>query len=125
LAQVSWTQNNLTVENPPDLGTIGAVGDINTVLPAKYELMQNYPNPFNPSTIITYSVPKLGNVKIEVYNVLGKKVATLVNQDQVAGTHSLVWNSSNDNGSKVTSGVYFVKMQAGSFSQTKKMVLVK
>jgi flagellar hook assembly protein FlgD len=60
-----------------------------------------------------------------VYNVLGKKVATLVNQDQFAGTHSLVWNSQNDNGLKVTSGVYFIRMQAGTFSQIKKMVLVK
>jgi hypothetical protein len=125
LALVSWMQNNLTVETPPDLGTIGAVGDNNSVLPAKYELMQNYPNPFNPSTVITYSVSKLGNVKIEVYNILGKKVATLVNQNQFAGTHSLVWNSQNDNGSKVTSGVYFIRMQAGSFTQIKKMVLLK
>jgi flagellar hook assembly protein FlgD len=68
---------------------------------------------------------KVGNVKIEVYNVLGKKVTTLVNQVQVAGTHSLVWNSQKDDGSKVTSGVYFLRMQAGSFSEIKKMVLLK
>jgi hypothetical protein len=125
LAQMSWTQNNLTVETPPNLGTIGAVGDNNSILPNKYELLQNYPNPFNPSTVITYSMTKVGNVKIEVYNVLGKKVTTLVNQVQVAGTHSLVWNSQKDDGSKVTSGVYFLRMQAGSFSEIKKMVLLK
>jgi flagellar hook assembly protein FlgD len=68
---------------------------------------------------------KVGNVKIEVYNVLGKKVATLVNQVQVAGTHSVAWNSQKDDGSKVTSGVYFLRMQAGSFSEIKKMVLLK
>jgi hypothetical protein len=125
LAQISWMQNLLTVETPPDLGTIGAVGDNTPVLPNKYELLQNYPNPFNPSTVITYSLAKAGNVTIEVYNVLGKRVAVLVNQQQIAGTHSLVWNSQNNNGSKVGSGVYFMKMVSGSFSQTKKMVLIK
>ena len=124
LAEVKWLQNNLTVEDPPNLGAINAITE-NNISPDQYALYQNYPNPFNPSTIITYSISNPGNVKIEVFNIVGERVATLVNQAQTAGVHSLVWNSQSGNGSLVNSGVYLLKMQSGNFSKVQKMLLLK
>ncbi len=86
----------------------------------KYELSQNYPNPFNPTTVINYSLEKPGMVKLEVYNVLGQKVATLVNNVQSAGMHQIQFDAS-----KLATGVYIYRIQAGSFVQSKKMMLLK
>ncbi len=86
----------------------------------KYELMNNYPNPFNPSTKINYSLAEPQFTSIIIYDVMGRQVATLVNEKQSAGNYSLIWNASN-----YSSGVYFYKIQAGSFTETKKMTLVK
>jgi len=124
LKEIPWMQNNLSIENPPNLGTIGGVSE-NEISPDTYALYQNYPNPFNPSTVITYSIAKQENVKVEIFNIVGEKIITLVHQPQTAGVHSLVWNSRNANGAAVNSGVYFVKLQAGNFSQVQKMVLLK
>jgi len=88
--------------------------------PLHYSLAQNYPNPFNPTTILTYQLPTASDVKLEVFDVLGKKVATLVNERQSAGTHNITFNAS-----ALSSGVYFYRLQAGTFSQTRKMLLVK
>lgn len=88
--------------------------------PASFSLQQNYPNPFNPSTIINYSLPKTSLVTIKVYDVLGKEVATLVNEQQFAGNYSVQFS-----GSKLSSGIYFYRMQAGNFVQTKKLLLLK
>jgi carboxypeptidase T len=88
--------------------------------PLHYRLEQNYPNPFNPTTIITYQLPTSSTVKLEVFDVLGKKVATLTNERQSAGTHTITFNASG-----LSSGVYFYRLQAGTFSQTRKMMLVK
>ena len=90
-------------------------------LPANFILSQNYPNPFNPTTTIDYSVPKSSMVTIKVYDVLGKEVATLVNQNKSAGNYSVQFNAS----SKFASGVYLYRMQARSFVQTKKLILMK
>lgn len=88
--------------------------------PAEFALEQNYPNPFNPTTTIRYQLPVGGNVKLEVFDVLGKKVATLVDARQEAGIYNYALNASN-----LSSGMYFYRLQAGSFVQTKKMTLVK
>ncbi len=88
--------------------------------PSAFKLMQNYPNPFNPATTITYQLASLSDVKLEVFDVLGRKVATLVNARQSAGVHSVTFNASN-----LASGIYFYRLQAGSFLETKKMMLVK
>ncbi|MFN3639254.1 MAG: T9SS type A sorting domain-containing protein, partial [Chloroherpetonaceae bacterium] len=85
-----------------------------------YRLEQNYPNPFNPTTNISYVLPKAENVSLKVYDVLGREVATLVNEVKAAGAYTVPFNASN-----LASGVYFYKLQAGSFVQTKKMMLVK
>ena len=88
-------------------------------------LHPNYPNPFNPETTISYSLERSGNVKIEVYNVKGQLVRTLINEAQNAGKHSAVWNGKDDHNRSVASGIYYYKLTAGSFTSTKKMVLMK
>ena len=85
-----------------------------------YNLYQNYPNPFNPSTKIKYSVPQTSQVQIEVFDVLGKEIETLLNKEKPAGTYELTWNAGT-----LPSGVYFYQLRSGSFVDTKKMILLK
>ena len=85
-----------------------------------YKLYNNYPNPFNPSTKIRYSLPVKSNVNLQIYDAAGKEVASLVDGEQPAGEHEINFDAEN-----LTSGVYFYKLQAGSFIQTKKMLLLK
>ena len=85
-----------------------------------YSLEQNYPNPFNPSTTIKYQIPELSFVTIKVYDVLGNEITTLVNEEKPAGNFEVEFNASN-----LTSGIYFYRIQAGDFVETKKMVLMK
>jgi hypothetical protein len=88
--------------------------------PSVFELSQNYPNPFNPSTSIKFSVPQDGLVSLIVYNLLGEKIATLINQDLKAGRHEVKFDAS-----KIASGLYFYRLDAGEFSMVKKMMLLK
>lgn len=88
--------------------------------PESFSISQNYPNPFNPSTTIRYSIPNGSVVTIKVYDVLGTEVATLVNEDKSAGSYEVDFNAS-----QLSSGIYFYKLQAGSFVETKKMILIK
>jgi photosystem II stability/assembly factor-like uncharacterized protein len=90
--------------------------------PEEYSLMQNYPNPFNPSTIIKYSVRDNSNVILKVYDILGREVATLINEEKSAGTYTINFDSNKFN---LASGTYFYTLRAGDFVQTKKMLLVK
>jgi hypothetical protein len=94
-------------------------------MPTEFTLEQNNPNPFNPVTSINYSVPAESHVTIEIFNVLGERVTTLVDEVQEAGSRTVSWNGIAEDGSKATSGVYFYKMKAGDYSETKKMTLVK
>ena len=87
--------------------------------------ISNYPNPFNPETTISYALPQTGKVKIDVYNIKGQKVKTLVNEHKAAGQHSVVWKGTDDNNKQVASGVYLYKMKSGKFSTTNKMILMK
>ena len=89
------------------------------------ELFNNYPNPFNPETTIRYSVKETSPITIEVYNLKGQLVRTLVNEIKTAGNYSVVWNGRDNNNQPVSSGVYFYKMNAGKYSSTKKMILMK
>ena len=88
--------------------------------PAVTALYQNAPNPFNPQTRIPYALAANGHVRLEVYNVRGQRITTLVDQYQTAGFKSVEWNASN-----VASGVYFYRLQAGSITQTRKLILMK
>lgn len=104
---------------------IGAISASNAVLPTAYGLSQNSPNPFNPTTIIAYALPQAGEVKISVFNILGQNVKDLVNGYMQAGNHQVVWDGKDHSGAAVASGVYFYKISAKDFSDTKKMVLLK
>lgn len=90
-----------------------------------FELYQNYPNPFNPTTTIKYQLPRASQVKIEIYNILGQKVRTLVNKKQKPGKYEVVWNGRNDTGTRVGSGMYLYYMRAGDFTDVKKMLLLR
>ena len=94
-------------------------------LPTKFGLDQNYPNPFNPTTVISFDVPKPSAVRIVVYDILGKEVRTLVNNTMSPGTYHVTWDGLNDEGRQVSSGIYFYRMEAGSFVSMKKMLLLK
>ncbi|MCP4582016.1 MAG: T9SS type A sorting domain-containing protein [candidate division Zixibacteria bacterium] len=93
--------------------------------PASFELVGNYPNPFNPSTDIKFLAPEAGNVKIEIYNVAGQLVKTVLDEYVSAGVKAVTWDGTNSNGVKVNSGVYLYKMTAGNHVETEKMVLLK
>jgi hypothetical protein len=94
--------------------------EVNFIIPDKYSLEQNYPNPFNPSSTINYSLAKDGNVKLVVYNSLGSKVTTIVNEFKQAGNYSVQFNGGN-----LPSGIYFYRLEAGQFTQVRKMMLLK
>jgi hypothetical protein len=105
-------------------GVSGCSGPVSSVendeIPLSYSLSQNYPNPFNPSTSISFEIPQSGFVKLVVYNILGKEVATLLNEEKIAGVYEVQFNVQN-----LASGIYFYTINTGSFSSTKKMVLMK
>ena len=97
----------------------------NAQIPKEYILNQNYPNPFNPVTTLRYDLPEQSDVTITIYNMLGRKVKTLVNPTQDAGFKSVIWDATNYQGNPVSAGVYLYKIQAGEYISTKKMVLLK
>ena len=99
--------------------------DKQTVLPETYALYQNYPNPFNASTTIFYELPEAAPVKLEIINVLGQKVVTLLDQPEDAGIHSVTWDSRDEAGRSVASGVYFYRIITPEYNFEKKMVLMK
>ena len=111
--------------NIPLMASATPVSNENQVNPVITELKGNYPNPFNPNTTIRFSLKERGKVSIDIYNILGQKVKTLVNGDLPAGVHNLSWNGLDENKRPVASGVYFYKMQSGSYSNTRKMILMK
>jgi hypothetical protein len=94
-------------------------------LPDEFSLAQNYPNPFNPSTKIGYSLPDAEHVTVTIYNALGQKVRTLVDEQKGAGTYELIWDGRDNSGKEAPVGVYLYKLQAGSFSEMKQMLFVK
>jgi flagellar hook assembly protein FlgD len=94
-------------------------------IPIDFHLAQNYPNPFNPKTNIHYSIPHLSNVKIIIYDIIGRAVLVLSNTQQEAGYYNLSWDGTNELGAMVSAGIYFYAIQASDFRQTKKMILLK
>ena len=93
-----------------------------TMIPDQFNLDQNYPNPFNPATIIAYQLPETRNVVLKIYNVLGDEICTLVDEKKQAGHHHISWNGKDAAGNEVTSGVYLLRIQAGTFQMSRKMV---
>lgn len=93
--------------------------------PLQFSLEQNFPNPFNPSTVISFTLPQAGRVRLEVLNLLGEPVATLIDEEREAGTHQVTWNGTNQEGNTVPSGVYFYKLHQGTNTLTRRMVFVR
>ena len=125
---------NLTPEsyngNAPDMGAYEspytaslAMSDV--FIPLNFSLYFAYPNPFNPVTTLRYDLPEDALVNITIYDMMGRVVKTLVNDQQMAGYRSTQWNAANDAGSPVSAGIYLYMIQAGDFRQTRKMVLLK
>jgi hypothetical protein len=111
------------VYNPQPIVDVDEPG--NPGFPISFELTQNRPNPFNPSTTIEYSLPERSQVTIEVFNVLGQRVRTLVNETKPAGIYRIEWDGVDDAGKSVSTGVYLYRLQAGDVVHTKKMLLIK
>ena len=101
--------------------TLPSLGE---ALPQSFSLGPNYPNPFNPLTIIPYQLPAAAPVRLEVFNLLGQRIATLVDQQQPAGFHTAAWDAANAAGQPVAAGVYLYRLQAGGRQQTRRMVLI-
>ena len=95
------------------------------LIPEDFALHQNYPNPFNPVTTLRYDLSDNSLVDITIFDMLGRRVKTLVNQTQDAGFKSVVWNATNDYGRPVSAGIYLYKIQAGEYISIKKMILLK
>jgi hypothetical protein len=124
LNTIDWVQSNLPFEQPPDMTSPLGIDD-EKLVPGSFALHQNYPNPFNPSTTIQYEVGKTADVNITIYNVQGQKVKALVNAKKTAGKYTVAWDGKNDASNRIASGVYFMKMKAGDFKQTRKLIMLK
>ncbi|MFQ5606474.1 MAG: Ig-like domain-containing protein [Candidatus Zixiibacteriota bacterium] len=108
-----------------EIGALTAKGGPGPILPGSYSLAQNYPNPFNPSTKIAFELPVAGEATLEIYNVLGARIATIAQGNYPAGETVVEWNGRADSGDQVATGIYFYRLKSGSFVQTRKMVLLK
>jgi hypothetical protein len=115
----SYTTNS-PIQIDVDNGTVVSVNQITNTVPSEYSLEQNYPNPFNPSTIINFSISTSEFVTMTIYNALGQEVSTVVNESLNAGSYEVNFNAEN-----LVSGMYIYKITAGSFTSTKKMLLLK
>lgn len=101
-------------------GSATGIMDNRSISPSDFKLYQNYPNPFNPGTIINYQLPMNNFVSLKIYNIVGQEIATLVNENQSAGSYKV-----NFDGKDLPSGIYFCRIQAGNYSAVKKMILLK
>lgn len=101
------------------------ISNLSAGLPKKFELGQNYPNPFNAATVIKFDLPQSSKVKLDIYNILGQKVKSLVDEKLSAGYKKVVWDGTNQNGNSVASGIYFYRLQTDKFIEARKMVMLK
>jgi Secretion system C-terminal sorting domain len=113
---IGWYIDDIRIEGIEPITSILKEVDI----PEIFSLEQNYPNPFNPTTNIKFSLPKAGNVNIDIYNTLGQTISTIINEKKAAGIYEISFNAKN-----TPSGVYFYRIQAGEFTQVKKMLLIR
>ena len=114
----------MTMSNP-NTGTIVLTVDNGTQVPTEFALGANYPNPFNPTTKLVIAVPMTAQVQVAVYDILGRKISTLLNEEKSAGYHTIEWNGLTDAGTQAGSGVYFVRMSSGTFTAVHKMMMMK
>jgi hypothetical protein len=111
--------------NETKVNSVTSVGGSPSDIPTTYALQQNFPNPFNPSTTIEYQLPQNSFVELKVYDITGREVSTLVSTSQNAGRYRVTWNAADSRGYKVASGVYIYRISAGSFTEVKKMMMLK
>jgi len=104
---------------------IGASAIDNQESPKKFALHQNYPNPFNPSTVISFEIESIQKVSLKVYDIQGRLIRSLLNNTMYVGKHEISWDGHNNQGESVSAGVYYYTLQTASFSQTKKMILIR
>ncbi|MDR3628073.1 MAG: exo-alpha-sialidase [Ignavibacteriaceae bacterium] len=104
---------------------VTSVSEYTPAKPNDFHLMQNYPNPFNPGTFISYNIPFYTNVLLEIYNIQGEKIKTLINKAQPSGRYSVYWNGKDENEHSVSSGVYFYNLYSKGYSTSKKMIFLK
>lgn len=116
----NWCQKELYVKSCG----VGKQG-VPVALPREFSISQNYPNPFNPTCVIAYALPNDCQVKLSIYNILGQKVKVLIDEYQSAGYRTVTWDGKDDQGQKVSAGVYFYRIEAGNFEKSLKMVLTK
>jgi len=109
----------------PERAPVDVADEDDYILPAGFSLKQNYPNPFNPNTIIEYSLPHRTQIEVAVYNLLGRRVRTIVDKTQEAGDYKVVWSGRDDFGKRVASGLYFYQVKAGEYVESRKMLLLK
>jgi methionine-rich copper-binding protein CopC len=102
-----------------------AEDDESQVIPNEFRLNDNYPNPFNPTTSIEFELPRSSHVTIEIFNLLGQRVSKLTDEEYPAGSHRVIWNGMSSDGHIVSTGVYFYRIVAGDFIESKKMLLLK
>ena len=119
----SWGYGKMNIFNA--MSTVTEVEQASAAIPTSFILHQNYPNPFNPSTTIEYSIPVKGLVKLQIFDILGRLVATLVDNVQDAGVYHSTWAGKANNGIAMSSGIYFYRLQSGSFSKTDRMLLLR
>lgn len=123
---LEWKDSDLPVEDPPDLwAQTGIHPEEDATAIRVFKLSQNYPNPFNPETTVEYQVAANARVQIDIYNLMGQRIITLVDKQQPQGVYSIQWNGKDRHGHSVPSGVYFLKMAAGNFQKARKMILIR
>ena len=113
-----------------ELETVTDVAEEKEIVPSDFVLLQNYPNPFNPTTRIDFSLPISSEVRLVIYSMLGQEIATLINEQKNEGNYSVVWNGRDSFGNKLSSGIYFYKLNAtgidgSDFTDIRKMILLK
>lgn len=125
---VNTLVNNINSYSVYSLGTYSSQSGVSvntSTLPKRLSVAQNYPNPFNPSTIIQYSIPVQSHVTVQIFNIKGQFVRSLVNENKPSGSYNIQWDGNSDSGRKVSSGIYFYSVKSGDQELTRKMVMVK
>lgn len=121
----SFSNYKLAPRDSNDIGTVTGIEDGDLLLPSDFALEQNYPNPFNPTTEIEYSIISAGNFSINIYNILGQKVKTLVDEFHPVGNYRVQWDGVDESGQRVGSGIYFYSLNGNNVNMTRKMILLK